>query len=121
MGVSERKTSSTARLELLHDNPLDEPITWVDDRVHPIDDQFGELLNLSAEPRASRRPPSRIGCTPSAGQRLARARDLGPRIAHALLPIPGKGSSDWNYAWIPVVGPMLGGIIAVVVYQIVVS
>jgi len=49
------------------------------------------------------------------------ARDLGPRIAHALLPIPGKGSSDWSYAWIPVVGPMLGGIIAVVVYQIVVS
>jgi len=37
------------------------------------------------------------------------ARDLGPRIAHFLLPIPGKGSSDWSYSWIPVVGPLLGG------------
>ena len=36
------------------------------------------------------------------------ARDLGPRIAHAVLPIPGKGTSDWSYSWIPVVGPMLG-------------
>lgn len=36
-------------------------------------------------------------------------RDLGPRIAHALLPIKGKGSSDWSYAWVPVVGPLIGG------------
>lgn len=36
------------------------------------------------------------------------ARDLSPRIAHALLPIPGKGSSDWGYAWIPVIGPLIG-------------
>lgn len=40
------------------------------------------------------------------------ARDLGPRIAHFLLPIPGKGDSDWGYAWIPVVGPIIGGVIA---------
>ncbi len=39
------------------------------------------------------------------------ARDLGPRLAHALLPIAGKGGSDWGYAWIPVVGPVLGAII----------
>ncbi|GGC82790.1 glycerol transporter [Tersicoccus solisilvae] len=38
-------------------------------------------------------------------------RDLGPRIAHAFLPIKGKGSSDWGYAWIPVVGPIVGGIL----------
>lgn len=44
------------------------------------------------------------------------ARDLGPRIAHALLPIHGKGSSDWGYAWIPVVGPIIGGILAVLVF-----
>src|SRR6185295_14309809 len=37
------------------------------------------------------------------------ARDLGPRIAHAILPIPGKGPSDWSYAWIPVAGPLIGG------------
>ena len=44
------------------------------------------------------------------GYALNPARDLGPRIAHAFLPIPGKGSSDWAYAWVPVAGPILGGI-----------
>ena len=44
------------------------------------------------------------------GYAMSPARDLAPRIAHALLPIPGKGSSDWTYAWIPVVAPILGGI-----------
>jgi glycerol uptake facilitator protein len=46
------------------------------------------------------------------------ARDLGPRIAHALLPIEGKGHSDWSYAWIPVVGPISGAIIAVWIFNI---
>ncbi len=46
------------------------------------------------------------------GYAINPARDLGPRIAHALLPIKDKGSSDWAYSWIPVVGPALGGIIA---------
>ncbi len=50
------------------------------------------------------------------GYAINPARDLGPRIAHALLPIPGKGSSDWGYAWIPVLGPIVGGIIAALVY-----
>src|SRR5215471_8286096 len=44
------------------------------------------------------------------GYALNPARDLGPRLAHALLPIPGKGSSDWSYAWIPVIAPVIGGI-----------
>ena len=43
------------------------------------------------------------------GYAINPARDLGPRIAHALLPIKGKGSSDWSYSWIPVVGPLVGG------------
>ena len=43
------------------------------------------------------------------GYALNPARDLGPRIMHALLPIPGKGDSDWGYSWIPVVAPVLGG------------
>ncbi|MFZ2907277.1 MAG: MIP/aquaporin family protein [Cyclobacteriaceae bacterium] len=46
------------------------------------------------------------------------ARDLGPRIAHFILPIPGKGSSDWSYSWIPVVGPVIGGLLGVWVYQL---
>lgn len=43
------------------------------------------------------------------GYAINPARDLGPRIAHAVLPIPGKGGSDWAYGWIPVVGPFIGG------------
>lgn len=46
------------------------------------------------------------------GYAINPARDLGPRIAHAILPIPGKGGSDWSYAWIPVAGPILGAILA---------
>ncbi|MGV8886279.1 MAG: MIP/aquaporin family protein [Microbacteriaceae bacterium] len=46
------------------------------------------------------------------GYAINPARDLGPRIAHALLPIKGKGSSDWGYSWIPVFGPLLGGVLA---------
>ena len=46
------------------------------------------------------------------GYAINPARDLGPRIAHAILPIAGKGSSDWNYAPIPVIGPLLGGALA---------
>ena len=46
------------------------------------------------------------------GYAINPARDLGARIAHALLPIKGKGSSDWSYSWVPVVGPLIGGAIA---------
>jgi glycerol uptake facilitator protein len=45
------------------------------------------------------------------GYSINPARDLSPRLAHALLPIAGKGSSDWGYAWVPVIGPIIGGII----------
>jgi glycerol uptake facilitator protein len=50
------------------------------------------------------------------GYAINPARDLGPRIAHALLPIPGKRDSDFAYGWIPVVGPIIGGIIGALVY-----
>lgn len=46
------------------------------------------------------------------GYAINPARDLGPRIAHAVLPIPGKGGSDWGYSWIPVIGPIIGGVLA---------
>jgi glycerol uptake facilitator protein len=45
------------------------------------------------------------------GYAINPARDLGPRIAHMLLPIKGKGSSDWSYSWVPVIGPLVGGVI----------
>jgi glycerol uptake facilitator protein len=51
------------------------------------------------------------------GYAINPARDLGPRIAHFLLPIAGKGDSDWGYSWIPVVGPIIGGIIGALAYQ----
>lgn len=51
------------------------------------------------------------------GYAINPARDFGPRLAHALLPIAGKGHSDWGYAWVPIVGPMLGGILGAVVYR----
>lgn len=51
------------------------------------------------------------------GYAINPARDLGPRIAHALLPIPNKGTSDWSYAWIPVVGPLIGGALAGIVFN----
>jgi glycerol uptake facilitator protein len=51
------------------------------------------------------------------GYAINPARDLGPRIMHALLPIPGKGRSDWKYAWIPVAGPILGACLAAILYR----
>lgn len=51
------------------------------------------------------------------GYAINPARDLGPRIAHAVLPIAGKGDSDWGYSWIPVVGPIIGGVIGAVAYN----
>jgi glycerol uptake facilitator protein len=52
------------------------------------------------------------------GYAINPARDLGPRIAYAVLPIKGKGSADWNYSWVPVVGPLVGGILAGLISQI---
>ena len=46
------------------------------------------------------------------------ARDLGPRLAHSLLPIPGKGFSDWSYGWIPVIGPLSGGVVGALLYYL---
>ncbi|MCB0002100.1 MAG: aquaporin family protein [Anaerolineae bacterium] len=54
------------------------------------------------------------------GYAINPARDLSPRIAHAILPIPGKGSSDWGYSWIPVVGPIIGAVIAALVAGVVI-
>lgn len=52
------------------------------------------------------------------GYAINPVRDLGPRIAHAVLPMKNKGKSDWSYAWVPIVGPLIGGILAGLTYQI---
>src|SRR5690606_24385732 len=54
------------------------------------------------------------------GYAINPARDLGPRIAHAILPIPGKRDPDWEYSWVPVVAPIVGGIIGVLVWNAVI-
>jgi glycerol uptake facilitator protein len=51
------------------------------------------------------------------GYAINPARDLGPRIMHAILPIPGKGSSDWGYSWVPVVGPLIGCALAAAAFS----
>jgi glycerol uptake facilitator protein len=51
------------------------------------------------------------------GYAINPARDLGPRIMHALLPIPGKGPSDWEYAWVPVVAPIIGGMLGALAFD----
>jgi glycerol uptake facilitator protein len=53
------------------------------------------------------------------GYAINPARDLGPRLAHAVLPIPGKRDSDWSYAWIPVVAPIVGGIAGAALYALI--
>jgi glycerol uptake facilitator protein len=53
-----------------------------------------------------------LGLGGPTGYAINPARDLAPRIAHFILPIPGKKDSDWSYSWIPVLGPVVGGILA---------
>jgi len=48
------------------------------------------------------------------------ARDFGPRLAHAILPIPGKRNADWGYSWIPVVGPFVGGALGALIYRLII-
>jgi glycerol uptake facilitator protein len=52
------------------------------------------------------------------GYAINPARDLGPRIMHFLLPIKDKKNSDWGYSWIPVVGPIIGGLLAALIYMV---
>ncbi|WP_132996122.1 MIP/aquaporin family protein [Sporanaerobacter acetigenes] len=53
------------------------------------------------------------------GYAINSARDLGPRIAHAILPIPNKRDSDWEYAWVPIFGPVVGGIVGALIYNLI--
>lgn len=53
------------------------------------------------------------------GYAINPARDFAPRVMHAILPIPGKGSSQWDYAWIPILGPLAGSLVAAIIYMVV--
>ncbi|WP_026953091.1 MIP/aquaporin family protein [Algoriphagus mannitolivorans] len=60
-----------------------------------------------------------LGLGGTTGYAINPARDLGPRIMHQLLPIKGKGDSDWGYSWVPVVGPILGAVLAAGLYLLI--
>jgi len=87
---------------------------------------FGVLaIVANAEPGTSGLTPLLIGLLVfgiglslggPTGYAINPARDLGPRIAHAVLPIAGKGSSDWEYSWVPVVGPVIGGVLGALAF-----
>jgi glycerol uptake facilitator protein len=79
----------------------------------------GAMGNMGALPVALLVVVIGLSLGGTTGYAINPARDLGPRIMHAILPIPGKGSSDWEYSWIPVVGPLVGGVVAAVVYQLI--
>lgn len=81
-----------------------------------VGDEAIKLGSLDALPVALVVMGIGFGLGGATGYAINPARDFGPRIMHALLPIKGKGSSDWTYAWIPIVGPILGGLAAAGVY-----
>jgi glycerol uptake facilitator protein len=78
----------------------------------------GGLASLGALPVALLVLVIGLALGGTTGYAINPARDLGPRIAHFLLPIPGKRDSDWEYSWIPVVGPLVGGALAWLVYNV---
>jgi glycerol uptake facilitator protein len=86
----------------------------------------GVLAISSSHPSAPQIDPLLVGLLVFAiglslggptGYAINPARDLGPRIAHQLLPLPGKVSSDWDYAWVPVVAPLVGGVVGALLYR----
>jgi len=76
----------------------------------------GKLGSLDALPVAFVVLAIGLSLGGTTGYAINPARDLGPRIAHAILPIPGKGGSNWSYAWIPIVGPLVGGALAALIW-----
>ena len=81
-----------------------------------VGEQSASLGSLDALPVALLVLGIGISLGGTTGYAINPARDLGPRIMHAILPIPGKGSSDWGYAWIPVAGPVIGAVLAALVF-----
>ena len=82
-------------------------ISGADAKIHSIDALPVALLVLGIG----------LGLGGSTGYAINPARDLGPRIMHAILPIKNKGGSDWKYSWIPVIGPIIGGVLAALLFK----
>ena len=98
----------------------------IDARIGPIfaalsiSSPAGELRSIGALPVALVVLAIGLSLGGTTGYAINPARDLGPRIMHALLPISGKRDSDWGYAWVPVVGPIMGAALAALLYRAVV-
>jgi glycerol uptake facilitator protein len=86
--------------------------------IGPVGDNKAGLAALGPLPVAFLVLVIGLSLGGTTGYAINPARDLGPRIAHFILPIPGKRDSDWGYSWVPVVGPLLGGAIAAFVYTL---
>jgi len=87
-------------------------VLYFTDAVLSTDDAIMGLGSLGALPVALIVWGIGLSLGGTTGYAINPARDLGPRIVHALLPLKNKGSNGWSYAWIPVVGPILGGVLA---------
>lgn len=84
-----------------------------------ISDEPVSLGSLDALPVALLVMGIGFGLGGPTGYAINPARDLGPRIMHAILPLKGKGSSDWAYAWVPILGPLFGGFLAAMAYLLI--
>lgn len=82
-----------------------------------VGDQAASLGSLDALPVALVVLGIGLSLGGTTGYAINPARDLAPRLMHAILPMKGKGSSDWSYAWIPVVGPIIGGVLAALLFM----
>ena len=84
-----------------------------------ISSPSGGLGSLDALPIAGVVAVIGLSLGGTTGYAINPARDLGPRIMHCLLPIPNKRDGDWGYAWVPVIGPILGGLLAAIVHGVI--
>lgn len=84
-----------------------------------ISDEPVSLGSLDALPVALLVMGIGFGLGGPTGYAINPARDLGPRLMHAILPLKGKGGSDWSYSWVPIVGPVIGGFLAALVYLLI--
>jgi glycerol uptake facilitator protein len=91
-------------------------LEWVNVQDQPAGRAVVGLGSLGALPVALLVLAIGLSLGGTTGYAINPARDLGPQLAHALLPVPAKRDSDWSYAWVPVLGPLAGGLAAAVVY-----
>ena len=109
-----RKTGSNLISEIIGTFVLVFAVLYISGAT--VGDQTASLGSLDALPVALLVLGIGLSLGGTTGYAINPARDLSPRIMHELLPIPNKGDSDWSYSWIPVVGPIIGGALAGLIF-----